>query len=186
MAAAIDGALDAAVGEAVRAHVEVCDECRAFFEAMQAADKEAHEALCGAAERAELSGHFTARVLTEIARRQGRRIPFMWRPGVRRLAFVAASVLVVAIGVWVGAHLLGSKSGTTIVEDTTNGGRPKATHRASVVLTTLDLPSVRDLAREILGEEAFRPESDGEPAGPDDEGRDQLNYMPGPTRTRLG
>ena len=172
--------------EAVRAHVETCDNCRTFFEAMQAADKEAHEALRGVAERAELSGHFTARVLTEIARREGRRIPFMWRPEVRRLAFVGASVLVVAIGVWVAVHFLGPKNEPTTAQGTTDGGEQPTTHRARVVLTTLDLPSVRDLVQELLDQEPPGPESDRQPAGPDDDGPEQINYKPGMNHTWLG
>ena len=172
--------------EAVRAHIETCDKCRTFFEAMQAADKEAHEALRGVAERAELSGHFTARVLTEIARREGRRIPFMWRPEVRRLAFAAASVLVVALGVWVAVHFFGPKNEPTTAQGTTDGGEQQTTHRASVVLTTLDLPSVRDLVKELLDQEPPGPESDGQPAGPEDDGLKQLNYRLGLNQTRLG
>lgn len=186
MAAVIDGAVDAAVAETVRAHVEACADCRALLGAMQAADKEAHEVLCGTAGRAELSGHFTARVLTEIARREGKRIPFMWRPEVRRLAFAAASVLVVALGVWVAVHFFGPKNEPTTAQGTTDGGEQPTTHRAGVVLTTLDLPSVRDLARELLGEEFFGPESDRQPAAPEDDGTEQINYGPSMNHTWLG
>lgn len=186
MAALSDGALELAAAEVVRAHIAACDECGASFGAMQAADKEAHEALCGVAGRTELSGPFTARVLTEIARRENRRVPFMWRPEVRRLAFVAASAFVIAIGVWIAVHLTVPKNETIIVKRTPDGGELEPTRRASVVLTTLDLPSVRDLARELLGEEFFGPESNGQPAGPQDDGLERLNYRPETNHTWLG
>lgn len=186
MAALLDGALEPATAEAVRAHITACDRCRTLFEAMQAADKAAHEALCGVAEHTKPSGQFTARVLTEIARHENRRVPFMWRPEVRRLAFVAASAFVIAIGVWIAIHFTAPKNEPIIARHTPDDNGLEPTHRASVVLTTLDLPSVRDLAKELLGEEFLSPESNGHPAGAKDDGLERLNYRPETNHTWVG
>ncbi|HET6497102.1 MAG TPA: zf-HC2 domain-containing protein [Thermoleophilia bacterium] len=183
MSPLIDGALEPAEADGVREHVRSCASCAAKLDAMQAADAGVRDALYRAVDGAEVSGYFTSRVLATIAEGEGKRIPLLWRPRVRRFVLAAASTVVVAIGVWVAVHFSGTKHGTQVVD---RGPKEVTTHRAGIVFTTLDLPSVRDLARELLGEDLFRPESRKGPAGPVDDRQEQLNFRPGTKPTCWG
>jgi len=172
LSALLDGALERELADAVSRHVETCGACAAAYEAMQAADADAGKALHTVAEGAALSGQFTARVLADIARRERKPTPLWRRPQVRRVALAVAAVVVAALTTWAIVANLHNPTTTTVEGPKDDGGGPEPAQRASFVLTTLDLPSVRDLARELLGEEAFRSVPDEEPAAPEGDGPD--------------
>jgi anti-sigma factor RsiW len=187
LSALLDGALEGETADAVCRHLETCGACAAAYEAMQAADADAGKALRAVAEGAELSGQFTARVLADIARREQKPVPLWRRPRVRRPALAVAAVVVAALATWAIVVNVHHPAPTTATAPNNGAHQPEAAHRASFVLTTLDLPSVRDLARELLGGEEVRgPESGAEPPQHDDEAPTQLNYRPGVNHARCG
>lgn len=194
MSALLDDALEPELAQAIRRHVDTCDECAALFGAMRSADADARSALQGVAEGAELSGQFTVRVLADIARRRPEALPLLRRPKVRRVALVAAAIVVIGVGIWaVISNRRGP--GTDQVAETEAPVAPQ-----HVILTTLDLPSVRGLVEELLGEDMGSPESaeapdeaQPEPApepGPGPEGPDEpepeLNHKPSMVPTYRG
>jgi anti-sigma factor RsiW len=181
LSALLDGALEREPADAVRRHLETCGACAAAYEAMRAADADAGNALRTVAGGAALSGQFKAHVLADIARRERRPVPILWRPRVWRPALAVAAVVVLGLATWAIVANLHHPATTTVIDQEIGPGQQP--HRASFVLTTLDLPSVRDLAKELLGEEVSGPESDGQPAGSEDDGPERLNYRPGLDQT---
>ena len=165
LSALLDGALEPGLADAVRRHLGTCGACAAAYEAMQAVDTDAGNALRTVAEGAELSGQFTARVLAGIARREQKPALLWRRPQIRRVALAVAAVLVVGLATWAIVANLHHPT-TTVQAPDDGGGQPEATQRASFVLTTLDLPSVRELAEELLGEKVGDGESFEAPEEP--------------------
>ncbi len=178
LSALLDGALEPDAAEAVRDHIGSCAACAAAFETMRAADAEARTALRGVAESAQPSGRFTARVLAGIARQGRAPSATLWRPRVRRLALVAAAVVIIGLGIWTIVSNLPGREGDDV---TVTSVRPAPPRPTVLVLTTLELPSVRGLVEELLGN-GF-PEPSAEPEEVD---RPQLNYAPTVVPTHWG
>ncbi len=151
LSALLDEELAAEEAEAVRAHVQSCEACAALLAGMRAADGEAGEALRRATEGVEAPRGFKARVMGAIGPAERARAPGVWRRRAWKLAVASAGVLVVAVGLW-GVLATRDEGGGPGPDAANGGGGPRVTPRGGrVVLTTLDLPSVRELAEELLG-----------------------------------
>ncbi len=177
LSALLDGALDRGAAEAVRNHVGSCAACAAAFETMRAADADARAALRGMAGSARPSGQFTARVLAGIARRGRAPASTLWRPCVRRVALVAAAVVIIGLGIWTIVSNRPAGQGDDVAEVDAQP-TPRQT---VIVLTTLDLPAFRGLVDELLGN-GFP----GPPPEPEEAHRPQLNYAPTVVPTHWG
>lgn len=170
LSALLDGALDGATADAVRGHIEACSACAVAHEAMRSADADAGDALRTVAEGAAPGGAFMARVLADIARREKRPIPLWRRSRLRPITMAASAVVVVGLAAWAIVANLHHPTPTAAMARDYGQEQPEAAQRPSdVVLTTLDLPSVRDMAREILGDDVA-PGTDEEPARPGGDG----------------
>ena len=163
LSALLDDELEQAVAEAVREHLRTCEACAAALEAVRAADADAGEALRGVAESAHPSGAFTARVLGTIAAGESRGT-IVRRSRLRVLAFGAAAAVLLAVGLW---GLLRSRPPVQVVSQ--DDVAPTEDRASGVVMTSLDLPSVRELVNELLG-------APGDPGGREEREGPQLNH----------
>jgi anti-sigma factor RsiW len=184
VSALLDGALEPGEAEAVRDHIGSCAACRAVFDTMQAADADARAALRGVADSARPSGQFTARVLAGIARRGRAPAAPLWPRRIRRVALAAAAVVVIGLGAWTIVSNLPGRDGDDMVEVDVQETAPRET---VIVLTTLELPSVRGLVEELLGDGPDEaPKHPEPPAEPDEADELQLNYTPTTVPTHWG